>query len=143
MVFWRDYNWGVWICVCSWCLSPGPVYTRVYNVLAWHVTGTIFLKSDAILSIPVMQIVLVYIPLLYYLNCALSRNSKTCYRWLCSCIMIVCVLVQILWGLTAYPYGYMALILSPGGTWPLMLTLWLLFKTSSFKNPIASYNYYF
>lgn len=72
--------------------------------------------------------VLVHIPLLYYLNHALSHNSKTCHKWICNCAMVMCVIVQLFWVLTAYPYGYLALLLSPGVTWSLVLTFWMVYK---------------
>lgn len=141
MVFGGIGDWCLRLCICSRCVSNGSLHSWIYDVPTWDTASACMQMESSILlymfcfvlffSVCVffLQILLVHVPLLYYLNHTLARNSKTCHRWICTCIMIVCVMIQLLWILTAYPYGYWALIISPGATWPLVLTVWMIYKS--------------
>ena len=117
-----------------WCI--GEIVTGVYGLIFVHgiLASESFIPGSRTYRFGISQLLLWYIPLTLYLNHLLSLRKSSSptsspRQLLCHCTMFLLFLYHCGWLLTFSSYGSMALILSPGISWTLPLSLYLFFKS--------------
>ena len=121
--------------VGPWCI--GEIMTGVYGLIFVHgiLLSEHFIPGSLTYFFGIWQLLLWYIPLTLYLNYLISlphspSSPITCLRQLlCHSSMFVLFLYHCGWLLTFLPYGPLALILSPGISWTLPLSLYLFLRS--------------
>ena len=84
-----------------------------------------------ILSLPPLQLLLWYVPLTFYLNHLLSlapSRRRFLLLFLYRLTILSLFLLHCGWCVTFSPYGRVALVLSPGISWTIPLSLYLLLR---------------
>jgi len=82
-----------------------------------------------VLIAPCVQVLLFQVPLVCYLNSLLSRDhSHGCRSLSCHLSMLVVFLLQCMSILSTTPYGPVAVLISPGVSWSLPLSLYLIIQ---------------
>jgi hypothetical protein len=117
-----------------WCV--GEIMTGVYGLISVHgiLVSEHFIPGSLTYLFGIFQLILWYIPLTLYLNRLLSlpHSSSPSSRLrllLCHSAMFSLFLYHCGWLLTFAPYGSVALVLSPGVSWTLPLSLYLLLRS--------------
>ena len=125
---------------------PGSM-TYLYGILQVGSMKLEYINAtlhNVIIEWALFQTLLFQVPLIYYLNWVLSRelngHGRCCCiptllcSLLCHVIMIVSLLLQCGFILASSPYGIVAVLVSPGVSWAVPLSLILIIR--AFRTPI-------
>lgn len=131
----------------SWSLElllTKPAKAHIWKNLIGKTTKSIVLVYLLEwIFIYLLQILWFQIPLIYYSNWVLSTDRSgqrgcSCSSAICSLIchvlMLASFLLQCGYVLSSSAYGKLAVLISPGSSWPLFLPLWLVLRACRTQN---------
>ncbi len=115
-------------CVCACVSACVSVIVCVHKM--FHFRSANILRSFP--PFPPLQVLLVQIPVVCYLNHLLSprdpahkRSHLGCPSLLCHALLLLVLLLHCSYSYSCIAYGVVALVISPGVTWVIPLVLFL------------------